>query len=192
MSKRGGLLLTIVATILLAHATQTVATEEGIVLVAQPVFLPATEFDIATVSYIAMLGSVIPGQGVRLVTAPNCIPVRGQPEQRNTASGLNIRTGTELSSELTYLFGDTLRVFIDLSEMSTPPETVDPEELIARTVDCVLLTAWYGRRTFDPSSGAVEAKYVNLRVEGPRAYRRYAGTYPMNRVGEKALRWLRN
>jgi hypothetical protein len=173
----------------LAHASQSLATEEGVVHVAQPIDLPATECVIATMGYIEMLGSVMPGQGVHLVAAPNRMAVQGQMVQRNSASNLNIRTGTELSSEPTGLFGDTLRVFLDLSQMPRA-KAAGAEAVIARTVDCVLITAWYGRVAFDPTRGRVEAKYVNLKVKGPRAYARYAGTYTCARIERKALESL--
>jgi hypothetical protein len=148
-------------------------------------------------SYIEMHGSRVPGAGVRLVGARNAMFVRGEPEQRNTASDLGIKAACDLnwSDNGSGLYGDTLRVLLDLSGLEEAP-TRDPgfvPRVVDKAVDCVLLTAWYGRLAHDPKhSAGVEAAFVDLRVTGEEKYRKYARTYAFAELMPKFMQYLRD
>jgi hypothetical protein len=155
------------------------ATEETVVQVAQPVFAEGAWY-IGLTAYVDMQGSRNPGQNLGLITRPNRMPVRETFEQRNAIFDRGMRITVD-DGQNGGLFGDTLRAELDLTNMRRPSESYEEgtePDLIHKTVDSILITAWFDRFGYNPDRGGlVTAKYLDLRVKGSGTYARYGRVY---------------
>ena len=163
------------------------ATEEAVVQVAQPIDASAV-VSVCTSTYIVNATLRVPGQGVELVCKSNCIVLtRGGEEDRNVAADLGLISGIDPHHYTGSLFGDTLRVFLDVSALpdSSPNPSAGPhswfDRMVEATVEAVLWTAWYGRLGYNPVKEAWEpARYVDLEIRGKDAFSRFDAVYDIS------------
>ena len=160
------------------------ATEETVVQVAQPAWADG-ELYIGLTAYVDMQGSRNPGSNLRLITQPNRMPVRYEFEQRNAAFDMGIEISSDDGGENGGLYGDTLRAQVDLANLKVRLESEEKgreTDLIRKTVDSILITAWFDRFGYNPARGGlVGARYLDLKVKGSKVYGHYAKVYAFSR-----------
>jgi hypothetical protein len=161
---------------LLGAAAPIFGAFETTVDVLQPIMVD--EFiSLSPVTCVKVIGDRNPGYSVSLGCAESrVIDERGRSVSRNAASLLGANTGFDPFHGNGELFGDTLRVFLDLSSLTNlnelPPGLRDysPAVVVSATVECVLTAAWADRWGWDFSRNVkVEANYVALEIRGSSA-----------------------
>ena len=168
------------------------ATWECAVEVAQPLVTEEGIY-IGRVTYMDYRGGLIPGCDVPFVGKANAvIDELDRPVNRNVANLLGIRIDVDPLHVTGALFGDTLRVYIDLSSMGSAPSNANwtTSGAIAATVECVLTAAAASRsgwapahHPWDQTSRRMDAKYVDLRVHGKAEHTGLSRVYSFESLG---------
>lgn len=141
---------------------------------------------LSPVTYVEYLGGLTPGTEVWSVCKPNCVIVqRGDCVNRNAANLLGITSGCDPLHGNWMLFGDTLRVFIDLSGVTEQetPRGWPLETVIEATVECILKTAYDGSQSIARKRGMeVPVGHVDLEVRGSQAHANLSRVYAIDEL----------
>jgi len=156
------------------QVAQPIETEEGIV--------------ISIVTVVKYLGDKPPGLLVPFTCEENCIVTEsGRSENRNAAHILGIRTGVDPyhATKGGSLYGDTLKVFIDLREASggKTPSGWSLDAVMEATLECVLYNAERTRTAYGPD-GPFKAKHVKVDVLGADRFSALSKVYSFEALGE--------
>ena len=171
------------------------ASQEGAVQVSQPIMVFDGGCVVSDVTYILTWGwyRYAPELTTSLTVSANSISTSQGFANRNGAAALDLRLefpdgdeipgfGSEGHRErFQGLFGDTLRVVLDLTSMKRGAESEWPgseADVVAATVESLKLNArreWPRVRTLD------------LRVRGPSEFQAHAGVYPLDAVVHSPL-----
>jgi hypothetical protein len=113
-----------------------------------------------------------------------------KPENRNAASIAGIKTWVDsYHFQEQALFGDTVRVYIDLTDFDASRLDSEAKDVIAATLECVLvnatasMTGWYRAR-----NDWVVAKHLYVEVRGAPEYVHMTQTYRFAELVGKVLR----
>jgi hypothetical protein len=178
----------VIAIIILAILTpaSAFAAFETVLEVAQPI---ETEQGIwvSRVSYARYLGGLSFGHLVPFTCQPNCVFTEYRDcRSRNAADVLGLKAGLvgiRHTREET-LYGDTLKVFLDLSEVDLKKKVHgwSADTVIRATMECVLINAVQSREAYDRNSKSrVEARYLEVRVRGSKKYADLGGVYDIDK-----------
>lgn len=97
-----------------------------------------------------------------------------KPTNRNAASLAGIKAKTNsFHIQEDALYGDTLRVEIDLSAMNTSKQGFDAEDVVDATIECVLINA---TRSMG-GNGLAPAKHLRVDVRGAKEFAHLSQTY---------------
>ena len=189
---KGKLCSAAVATLIVCafDAVQVFGFGGGAIEVAQP--LVAYEgIEVSRVSYV--MGrpfSLVPGYNVYLTGTPSCVcNDQGKSVNRNAASFLGIEAGYDpYHGATSKLHGDTLHVFMDLSDLQPAGPELDGfsvDAVVEATVECILVTAYDCRFGIEGGGTGkwVEAKYVWLEVRGSDEYCHLGGVFSFEKLG---------
>ena len=146
--------------------------------VAQPVRTENT-ITISRVTYLVYSEAFLPGQEVNYACRPYDVPVEGDGcENRNVAAlcGFSAEAIWNPDFEMGGLFGDTLKVELDLSA-ATEGRCRDMDAAVEATVECVLTNA---AKSADRHP---YARVLSLRVIGPEEYAKHGGVYVFEELG---------
>jgi len=151
---------------------QPIETEEGLRL--------------SRVTYIKYLTRIPPGYLVNYTCEENRVMTeRGGFENRNAANLLGLMAWSDSLHLGQELFGDTLRVYVDLSAV-TSQKTIHGwplESVVEATVECVLTNAFERRSGYDHDlRKSIEAKYVELEIRGSAEYAHLGGLFSFDEL----------
>jgi hypothetical protein len=103
----------------------------------------------------------------------------GKAENRNAANIAGIKSWVDpYHFQKQALFGDTVRVYLDLTDFDTSRLDFEDGDVVAATLECVLVNAtasmkgWYRER-----NDWVAAKHLYVEVRGAPEYARMTQTY---------------
>jgi hypothetical protein len=103
----------------------------------------------------------------------------GRPENRNAASIAGIKTWADpYHFQEQALFGDTVRVYVDLTDFDASRLEFESEDVVAATLECVLvnatasMTGWYRAR-----HDWVTAQHLYVEVRGAPEFVHMTQTY---------------
>ena len=181
-------------------ASEALGAFGGIIEVAQPL-ADAEGIYVSRVSYsrnyIPTLR--VPGYEVSFVAEPNCVCEEYPPgtfSNLNAANFLGIKTDIDsFHRDTSKLFGDTLHVMVDLSQMKPFTEEVErqlfgwsAEAVVKATIESVLLTASRNRIGLGEPDGTgahelVEARYIWVEVLGSEDYAHLGGVFSFEELG---------
>jgi hypothetical protein len=160
----------------------------GALEVAQPL-VGGEGIEVSRVSYVMGAPYVlVPGYNVYLVGEPSCVcDGQGKSVNRNAASFLGIKAGYDpYHAATSKLHGDTLHVFMDLSELRPAGPELDGfsvDAVVKATVQSILLTAYECRAAIsEPDTGLVDAKYVWLEIRGSDEYSGLGGVFTFDKL----------
>lgn len=160
---------------------QPIETEEGIVL--------------SRVTYIRYLTRTPPGYPVNFTCeASRVMTELGEFENRNASNLLGLMAWSDSLHLRQQLFGDTLRVFVDLSGITAQKTSHgwNLQTVVEATVECVLANAAQYRsgRDWDRKKW-VEARYVELEIRGSTEYADLGGVFSFEQLGvlPRKIRW---
>ena len=142
---------------------------------------------ICRVTYVEYTGSPLPGREVPFVVASNRVmDTLARFTNRNVASLLGFKAWADPHHQEGHLFGDTLRVYLDLSSSKPVPEhsAWGKFDAAQATVECVIVAAAASRRGYDAAGLAVDAKYLDLRILGEAAYSKLGGVFLFESLGQ--------
>lgn len=107
-----------------------------------------------------------------------------KPTNRNAASLAGIKAKTDgFHTQEEKLYGDTLRVEIDLSVMDVSKVRFDAEDVVDATLECVLINA---TRSMG-GDGLAPAKHLRVDVRGPAEFAKLSRTYHFNDLIQRKL-----
>lgn len=144
------------------------ATEERAVQVSQPI-VTKTGLYVSDVTFVAYVGSESWGDLVWYTCQPSFVAnEEGEPLNRNAANLAGITSRPDsFHLQNQSLYGDTMRVFVDLTEMDVSKIPCCPGDLVAATRECVLVNATRSMRAWDrESERQVTAKHLRVEVRG--------------------------
>lgn len=149
-------------------ASTASATIERAIEVAQPI-VTESGITISDVTFVRYLGAVSWGEVVGYTCKESfVVNEAGAPENRNAASLVGIA-----ADAYTYhiqnqaLFGDTMKVFIDLTDMDLSKVRWRNTRLIEATLECVLINATRCTSAWEKKSGKfVTAKHLTVEFRG--------------------------
>jgi hypothetical protein len=151
------------------------AAHEFPVEVVQPIITEEGVFP-RTVCYTLYRGGPVPGWSVSLVSKESCVITElGDHSNRNAANRLGVRTGVDSFHSSGKLYGDTMRVWVDFSQLEED-QVVHRGQPITRvvnaTIEAVIATAYKSRRGWDSEAEeSIYANYVAIEVRGKPEYR---------------------
>jgi len=172
---------------ILAHPS--LATVERMIVVAQPIVTEEV-MCISDMTYITY------SEGywcdvVGYTCAENCVVVgdHENPTNRNAASLAGIKANPDsYHFQEQALYGDTVRVVVDLSGVDVLKVDFDLEDLVNATMECVLINATRSTRGFDEKSGGqVEAKHLRVDVVGSAEFAHLSRTHRFKDLQKRKL-----
>lgn len=190
MKSRLGIAVTLTVLTTALGASTALASGGGTIEVAQPIV--AYEYiQVSRVTFaMGRPHQHIPGYELRHLGTPSCVcDDRGESANRNAASFLGMKAGYHPHHSTGSLFGDTLRVYLDLSELRPAGpelEGVSVDAAIRAAVECVLTTAYDSRFGIvdSPDVRRVPAKHVWLEVRGSDEYSHLGGVFSFEELGQ--------
>lgn len=176
-SKRWGLCIYVVAaTIGMGVAYSTV---ERSIVVAQPI-VTEESMCISDMTYITYSEGYW-GDVVGYTCAENYVVVgdHENPANRNAASLAGIKAGPDTYHfQEQALYGDTVRVVVDLSAMDVSKVDFEPEDVVEATIECVLINATRSMSGYSSKSrGRIDAKHLRIDVQGAPDFAKLSRTY---------------
>jgi hypothetical protein len=155
------------------------ATVERSIVVAQPIVTEET-LCISDVTYITYSEGYW-GDVVGYTCEENYIAVDGHetPANRNAASLAGIKAEPDpYHFQEQALYGDTVRVVVDLSEMDTSKLDFGAKYIVDATLECILINATRSMRGYSHKAGGqIDAKYLRVDVEGAVDFAKLSRTY---------------
>ena len=144
------------------------STEEVAIEVAQPI-LTEEGIRVSDVTFVRYLGSRSWGDVVWYTCDKSFVTNQaGEAVNRNAASlaGLSA-TAYSYHAQEQALFGDTVRVFIDLTKMDASKLGCNPDTLVAATLECVLINATRSMTAWEyKTERYVKAKHLTVEFRG--------------------------
>jgi hypothetical protein len=176
---------------LMLSAGQARAADELCLEVYQPLLLDRGVC-LCRVAYTTQSHDMWAGREVPFVAKPNCVmDDTGEARNLNAANILGIIVGVDSHHLHGLLYGDTLRVFVDLSAMRVPPgaqgqmANYTPRNIVEATVECVLTAAASFPVARDPvGTCPIKLGYIQLEVRGSQEYAYLGGVHPVDTLGE--------
>ncbi len=155
------------------------ASIERSVDVAQPI-VTEEQLCIGNVTYITLSHDAW-GDIVDFTDNENFVLISGwdKPVNRNAANLAGIKTYADVFHfQEQALYGDTIRVVLDLSSMDAAKADCEASDLVHATIDCMLINASRCLSAWDSKvDGIVTAKHVRLDVLGSTEFASLAQTY---------------
>jgi hypothetical protein len=161
------------------------AAFECIVQVSQPTYVDEVGPLISDVTLINWWSRIdMPGVEVSLTVAPSAVPTREGAVNRNAANlgGITLEFPAGDPNPMSArracpgLFGDTLKVIVDLSALDEPTNDVEASmahELVATTVECLKINA---RRRWPV------VRHLDVRLRGAARFAEFARAYDLSDV----------
>ncbi len=169
----------LVAWILLAIASTVSASEERAIEIAQPIVVE-DGIVLSRVTYVVYDDIASWGRLVDYTCNESfVVNDAGKPENRNAANIAGIKTWVDpYHFQGQALFGDTVRVHIDLTGFD-PKKLGWPAELVvAATLECVLVNATASREGWYRAKNAwIPAAHLYVEVRGAPEFARLTQTY---------------
>jgi hypothetical protein len=155
------------------------ATVERSIVVAQPIVTEET-LCISDMTYITYSEGYW-GDVVGYTCAENYIVVgdHENPANRNAANLAGIKAGPDpYHFQEQALYGDTLRVIIDLSAMDASKLDFGAEYIVEATMECTLINATRSMQGWDPKTDkTIAAKHLRVEVQGSAEFAHLSRTY---------------
>lgn len=127
---------------------------------------------LSPVTYFGYFNWRHPGHPVAFTCSSNVVTRHdGQPSNMNIAAmaGFKVQLLSKDERHEEYLFGDTLRVVLDVSSIDAFHTSWPRDALVGATVECILVNGAKGY-----SKGV---RYIQLAIKGPKPIRKYARVY---------------
>jgi hypothetical protein len=166
------------------------ASGGGAIEVAQPL-VTFERIEICRVGFVmGRPHQHIPGYELKYLGRLSCVcDEMGRSVNRNAAGFLGIEAGYHPHHTTGRLFGDTLRVYMDLSELEPPgPELqgIPADVVIRAAFECILTTAYDCRFGISdsPDAARVPARYVLVEVRGSEEHAHLGGVFSFEELGQ--------
>ncbi len=155
------------------------ATVERSIVVAQPIVTEET-LCIGDMTYVTY-SSGSWGDVVDYTCSENYVVIgdHENPANRNAASLAGITAGPDpYHFQEQALYGDTVRVVVDLSEMDPSKVDFEAEDVVDATMECVLINATRSMQGWDHKADkTIAAKHLRVEVQGSAEFAHLSRTY---------------
>jgi hypothetical protein len=168
-----------VVSILLAIASTVSATQERAIEIAQPIVIE-DGIVLSRVTYVVYDDIASWARLVDYTCNESFVGNdSGKPENRNAASIAGIKAWVDpYHFDKQALFGDTVRVHIDLTAFDPKKLGLGAEHVVAATLECVLVNATFSREGWYRAKNAwITAQHLHVEVHGAPEFARLTQTF---------------